>query len=68
MKKIEDEDSISDIAKLAAMHRVWADDVSISHETPLHHKHHESHDQEAMEINSTLSRVVAAISKGLFFH
>ena len=61
-------DTIKGISKQSFVHCVWAEEVDIDVNTAQSHDRHDSKGPQVMEVNSTLTRVIAAISKGLSFH
>ncbi len=61
-------DTIKGITKQSFVHCVWAEEVDIDANTDQPHHRHATKGPQVMEVNSTLTRVIAAISKGLSFH
>ncbi len=60
--------TIKGITKQSFVHCVQADEVDIDANTVQVHDTHTAKGPQVMEVNSTLTRVIAAISKGLSLH
>jgi len=61
-------DTIKGITKQSFVHCVQAEEVDIDANTALPHGIHTTKGLQVMQVNSTLTRVIAAISKGLSLH